>query len=68
MKAILEKLKNTRWVALVAMHFCVFSIGLYGSALFWLVHTPLDVVVLTWGVLASLCGFALTWHWQKTLQ
>jgi hypothetical protein len=57
-----------RWLAVTAMHFCIFSVGLYGSAIFWLAHTPLDTIVLTWGTLASVLGAGLTHHWQNSLK
>jgi hypothetical protein len=72
MNDLFQKVKQAaltrRWIALLAMHFCVFSIGLYGSALITLPTNAAEVIVLLWGVLASVFGLVITHHWQRTLR
>lgn len=74
MNGLIQKAKQAaltqRWIALIAMHFCVFSIGLYGGALFSLDNprNAVEIVLLLWGILASIFGFLITHHWQKTLR
>lgn len=57
-----------RWAALVAMHLCAFSVGIFGGALFWYVHGPLDVFLLSWGTILSVFGFVITHHRQNALK
>lgn len=67
-KGAVEEFKSKRWVALVGLHFCIFSIGLYGSGLFWLANSAADYLVLVWGVVASLFGTVICRHWAEALR